>query len=1355
MTYPLFPQVVTPTISDKVKDALVKEVWANTEGDHNAIIQSALMSPRTGAISELELPITILTLPNTTDKFIVVELGRINPERIALPVPEYHWKPYKEVIEEFNLNLIGFCEGRLISPLNSYITVTHNNNILVAISYNNNLHLQNTDEPILFRFYKNIAYFTDTDPAPGTSLITNSFLVTAKNSSIQTLYNNFINYYNTLYNLYNEPPVVYKNGLYIGVSLPSYSDLQVGDIIDYLYDPYIYNRTENLLIELPIYTSTLDATNKSIFSVDSVRKVGFIENTFFDDLEFYVVGQTTTGASIGAYLPQLQPDYVRMLTYKDWAVKTSVIENLASYLASLNGGELSQLRLVGFRRFNAQGKRTILASNNFHDLMQLPTDIRRQIFSDTNIANPNWKADQLENILFRSWSETILDNIYNTPLTHVFSRSGMINFYESIRESFTDAGRYTVPLICQNTGLVLKYNEDGINPYFEDVISNIPGFEGRGVEWVMPAADVTSPLDIVLEPEDYTPIIVPNGYGIFVYIGDAGTHSQVLANDGFTLDNNGGITTINWLPGGTNTLRRYVRFAQNVVLFDKILTEDNFKNGVFLFGDREYAELLPVVGMRQLMVWYNETVIDTNEWVDYTDINFWSDDLTFNILNTLSGSWNGITYGPLNKEYRLQVINSWWLDFRPFAVKITLSDIVVTYSGVNLVATVRYGAEGEYSLLDNSNAYILPGVTTTEIIVDLSTMNENIFDLTLTFPTGNPTNYAISKIEFQVQKIIPATPVRLLTEGLDYNVHDVVGKLYLCSQITAKPGISQIKVLYAGLPNSGFFYYVKNSKWGVIIDGKVSNDDLYDLFLNRHKLFFINGQAIPVKEIEFGEVYSDNLVSPPRFNFPEGTPYTIITPAVFSREEELIPLTSDEWEMVSSEDSIKSYISTVYPQIPPTMVGIIDKYTLVSPFMNAVIRDILNRELLFSNSSPYSYIEQFASMLGRYDYWSVDPCFLNLNPDYVRIIPMWSDKQVIVDSPTFTFLNDFNETYCQGKIVGINLYVKIGPNATIFNFNLSDSITSAVDSIAGAITVYDTGWVVKNRSLNGFSHIASSADGTKIIASQVTDGIFISTDGGETWTNANAPMPTHGPYWGVVASSSDGTKLIAATSNIVAENEVFISINGGATWEFSTFIAGTITDIACSSNGNYITIVANNDYIHVSTNSGIDWEIKVSDMVRPWNSVTMSEDGSIQLASQSNGYMYISTDNGANFNITTGAGSHHWRSVGSSGDGTILYAVAKDSSTISYVFKSVNSGVSWTELVQPEYTSWDKITVSADGTTIIGTTPSNYYTRISTDSGVTFDIMTVNDDWYAYYNSVQLVQSGSTLVTNEAVLVLL
>src|SRR6266545_2194954 len=90
-------------------------------------------------------------------------------------------------------------------------------------------------------------------------------------------------------------------------------------------------------------------------------------------------------------------------------------------------------------------------------------------------------------------------------------------------------------------------------------------------------------------------------------------------------------------------------------------------------------------------------------------------------------------------------------------------------------------------------------------------------------------------------------------------------------------------------------------------------------------------------------------------------------------------------------------------------------------------------------------------------------------------------------------------------------------------------------------------WVQTSAPITNWSAIASSADGTKLVA--VVSGtqpspIYTSTNAGLTWMRTSAPLY----YWSSVTSSADGKKLAATGCPGCPMFPIYTSTNSGVTW---------------------------------------------------------------------------------------------------------------------------------------------------------------------------------------------------------------
>jgi hypothetical protein len=152
--------------------------------------------------------------------------------------------------------------------------------------------------------------------------------------------------------------------------------------------------------------------------------------------------------------------------------------------------------------------------------------------------------------------------------------------------------------------------------------------------------------------------------------------------------------------------------------------------------------------------------------------------------------------------------------------------------------------------------------------------------------------------------------------------------------------------------------------------------------------------------------------------------------------------------------------------------------------------------------------------------------------------------------------------------------------------------------------------------------------------------------GQKLWILGWAPRESN-RLWRSVASSADGTKLVA----VVLGGQIYTSTNSGVTWAARDQNRNWAS-VASSADGTQLVAVALGGQIYTSTNSGQTWGAKEAS--RDWISVASSADGTKLAAVVFGGQIYTSTNSGANW--TANGPIVGWRSVASSADGTKLVA---------------------------------------------------------------------------------------------------
>ncbi len=229
-------------------------------------------------------------------------------------------------------------------------------------------------------------------------------------------------------------------------------------------------------------------------------------------------------------------------------------------------------------------------------------------------------------------------------------------------------------------------------------------------------------------------------------------------------------------------------------------------------------------------------------------------------------------------------------------------------------------------------------------------------------------------------------------------------------------------------------------------------------------------------------------------------------------------------------------------------------------------------------------------------------------------------------------------------------------------------------AIADAYSGGDVFWSSTNGGANWIGEenppirsIASSADGTKLVAADDWYGIDTSADGGATWITNHL---TVGLLVQNVVSSADGTKLAAlvidATSTVFW---VFASTNSGATWDQLAGPDNTSNwgSLACSADGSLLVASISIIGIFLSTDWGQSWHQPNPIL---GGGVAISADGT-KLFMTDGTNVYRSTDSGATW-INTDAPTAGLGATACSADGTQLFAAAVRNGGI-YVWQAVAS----------------------------------------------------------------------------------
>jgi len=297
--------------------------------------------------------------------------------------------------------------------------------------------------------------------------------------------------------------------------------------------------------------------------------------------------------------------------------------------------------------------------------------------------------------------------------------------------------------------------------------------------------------------------------------------------------------------------------------------------------------------------------------------------------------------------------------------------------------------------------------------------------------------------------------------------------------------------------------------------------------------------------------------------------------------------------------------------------------------------------------------------------------------------------------------------------------------------------------------VFAQTWTQTSAPNNSWASLASSADGSKLVAAAIGGSIYTSTNSGIDWTLTSAPSRS----WVSVASSADGIKLVAVGNGLI-----YVSTNSGSDWTLTSAPNNSWVSVASSADGNKLVaeaptgmpvytsvdsgtiwiqqtnsingmnsiqfspcsvtstpdgtkLVSVGFGVYYSTNSGTNWtqtstHLTANSILDPSQVIALSADGTKWVVARpfngtgtSPAPIYTTTNSGDSWTLTC-APSNNWNSVAMSSDGNKIVAVAGSSGLPSLIYTSTNFGVNWTAANVPS-TNWISVASSVDGNQLV------------------------------------------------------
>lgn len=507
----------------------VNNVWCNPDQDNQLIFAAKKISARHGVLNHCTVMQRTLKLPQAGKRFHVYQVGQMSPRAIGLlPIDtEFgldRWVSFSEIVQDEKLQCnIYTAAGVNIPKYISYYMFTRERNLIFAVLDSTNLNVDQDLEQVYLRLYAN-AYFQTSvsDPlADGIKIHGKDVVNTAEILELQTLY--------LAYKAIPGYPTVYCNG-YI-VDAVDLINIQIGDSVELIYDSSVKRVVTWPIRNLHTFTSELDQVYKYLLH-DSAGNNESID--YHDDIDIYVIHNTSPTRFKGYYFPKNSPKAHRMVTHRDYSVSVEYVQWIASQLSdNLDGVPLNylDLKIMAVIRKSGYNRPLIYDDNRIFELYKLPEDKVVQAMTGVNSTLDVWQCSSLEKSAYTELMRTPLKNITTDLIQRAYGYNAIASYFAAtptktaIQSGFPSA---TVPVGLRVNSTIYSYDVDGIllgshqHPYGTTVESIYP--QTKLIEGLVGTGTYTPDVRF---GSDNIDLPVTSNYRVYMSYMDAGISNEV------------------------------------------------------------------------------------------------------------------------------------------------------------------------------------------------------------------------------------------------------------------------------------------------------------------------------------------------------------------------------------------------------------------------------------------------------------------------------------------------------------------------------------------------------------------------------------------------------------------------------------------------------------------------------------------------------------------------------------------------------------------------------------------------------------------------------------------------------------
>lgn len=450
----------------------LQNVWCSPRQDNLHILQLHRVTAKYGALGVVRLMGREISLPNTSKRFHVFQIGQLSPAYLGLLAIKPNWIPerwttFAAAINANSVQVDIYSETGIMFPrFRSYYMLTSDRNLIVAIEIMQKIPVDLDTTVPFIRFYKNAILSTVAGSATGEHLFHQGQVLTSSTDIV-----NITNKVNS-YKAKDGYVSCWVNGVSVD-KLDSFN-MKINDIVEFVYDSTVYKVVTLNATAHPVFMSELDSMLKYIihYAKDDENIIHF-----HDDVDVEIAYISAPGRFKGRLYNKNVYSSMRMLTHRDYSIP---VDNVIRLIQDIQAKDRFAPRSIAdfkiiFKIKEANRNRPLIYdSSRIFELYKLTDAKILRAMEGLDSTVDEWKAVNLEQSPYIRLMDLPYDKITFKQVQEAYGYNGVVSVLANNPEkTFVNSGRVqaNIPMGYRINSTGYEYDADGLylaNSYIDE-----------------------------------------------------------------------------------------------------------------------------------------------------------------------------------------------------------------------------------------------------------------------------------------------------------------------------------------------------------------------------------------------------------------------------------------------------------------------------------------------------------------------------------------------------------------------------------------------------------------------------------------------------------------------------------------------------------------------------------------------------------------------------------------------------------------------------------------------------------------------------------------------------------------------